>query len=696
VWLISSLFLFPNIIYEAFLQKRLVFDISVMKSSLPHEQPKSVQVGRQKQLSATSSKQAIAMQDYVSARFALFNTCSMAFQKTLARLADSFSEHCPDFTLSRASENGQEGNGDHHCASVPDTRVLVDVQNTLCQSAQWLMNGGFFLSQVTGLSELLLAIDRGVRAMVKPPKMLVSFLSSSRRSTTTSASHVSWHGHSSCARPMKRTYEAHISRHPVTGNKMINQYEILSELGSGQHGKVKLAYDTKRDQKVAIKIIKRQIKPYHLSNFSKCKADPLTEVAVLEEVQHPNVVTFFEFIDDPAYQKVFIVLEYLENRSILWRKKGLPEILCIERMRWAIEKAGRAIDLSNFIGQGRKLLRAAQDRRRHCSLTTELVESVDEIDMSTPFFCLENGVVGSFNEEPRFVSNISGPLSLPFALGDGSDAKSTVSTPESVHDIVHPGCVDDLCADFTFEQCSTKDFGHVFFDDGCFSDIDEISYVPCLTLAEVRCAFSDLVEGLEYLHSRGIIHRDLKPENILVTGNGQHKISDFSVAFMKRSKYHSEQAPNITDEIRFSGVNGVAETVGTPAFMAPELCYTDDDFVDTIGSVPEITDKIDVWSLGVTLYGLIFGRLPFISGNEYSLFRKIVYEEVFIPRKRLVSVEHRHSSDSKMNTRSVEDLSYEDIDEDLFDLLQHLLRKNPNERIILKEVKSHPWLHRRL
>ena len=169
---------------------------------------------------------------------------------------------------------------------------------------------------------------------------------------------------------------------------MINQYEILSELGRGQHGKVMLAYDTKTDQKVAIKIIKRQIKSYHLSNFSKCKANPLTEVAILEEVQHPNVITFFEFIDDSAYQKVFIILEYLENRSILWRKKGLPEILCIERMRWAIEKAGRAIDLSNFIDQGRKLIRAAQDRRRHCSLTTELIESGGEVDMSNPLLLL--------------------------------------------------------------------------------------------------------------------------------------------------------------------------------------------------------------------------------------------------------------------------------------------------------------------
>ena len=163
VWLDSSLCLISNVIYETFLQKRLVFDFSVKKSSSPHEQPKSVQVGRQKQLPATSSKQGIAV----------FNTCSQGFQKTLARFADSVSEHCREFTLSRASKNGQEINGDHHCKSVTDSRVLIDIRNTLCQSAQWPMNGGFFLSQVAGFSEPPLTIDRGVRAIVKPPAILM-------------------------------------------------------------------------------------------------------------------------------------------------------------------------------------------------------------------------------------------------------------------------------------------------------------------------------------------------------------------------------------------------------------------------------------------------------------------------------------------------------------------------------------------
>jgi hypothetical protein len=102
-----------------------------------------------------------------------------------------------------------------------------------------------------------------------------------------------------------------------------------------------------------------------------------------------------------------------------------------------------------------------------------------------------------------------------------------------------------------------------------------------------------------------------------------------------------------------------------------------------------ITSAIDVWALGVTLFCFIYGRLPFMADNEFSLFKCIAEEDLVIPKRRIRPIEPKQNPNHRV---SLEEYETEPVDEDLRDLIKRLLTKNPVKRILLKEVKRHPWV----
>src|SRR5262249_45978339 len=127
--------------------------------------------------------------------------------------------------------------------------------------------------------------------------------------------------------------------------------------------------------------------------------------------------------------------------------------------------------------------------------------------------------------------------------------------------------------------------------------------------------FIEVCEGVQHAHQKAIIHRDLKPSNILVSladGNAQPKIIDFGIA---KAIGH-----RLTERTLFTEVGSV---IGTPEYMSPEQADLTGQDVDT---------RTDVYSLGVILYELLTGSLPFASGE----LRSSSYEEL---RRMLREVE---------------------------------------------------------
>ncbi|KAL9107619.1 MAG: hypothetical protein Q9227_007522 [Pyrenula ochraceoflavens] len=161
---------------------------------------------------------------------------------------------------------------------------------------------------------------------------------------------------------------------------------------------------------------------------------------------------------------------------------------------------------------------------------------------------------------------------------------------------------------------------------------------------ECRCWFRDLILGIEYLHAQGVVHRDIKPDNCLLTEDDVLKIVDFGV-----SEMFAKDSEMVT-----------AKSAGSPAFLPPELCVVKHGDVSGKAS--------DIWSMGVTLYCLRYGRIPFEKSGIFELYESIKTDDL--------------------------DMANEE-DEDFRELIYRILEKDPKKRITMAEIREHAWVTRR-
>jgi calcium/calmodulin-dependent protein kinase kinase 2 len=151
-----------------------------------------------------------------------------------------------------------------------------------------------------------------------------------------------------------------------------------------------------------------------------------------------------------------------------------------------------------------------------------------------------------------------------------------------------------------------------------------------------RCWFRDLILGIEYLHAHGIVHRDIKPDNCLLTEENVLKVVDFGV-----SEMFEKDSAMMT-----------AKSAGSPAFLPPELC---------VAKHGDISGKsADIWSMGVTLFCLKYGRIPFERSAILELYEAIRSQEVSLEAEQ---------------------------DQDFRDLMSQILEKDPCRRIKMAELR---------
>jgi tetratricopeptide (TPR) repeat protein/predicted Ser/Thr protein kinase len=130
-----------------------------------------------------------------------------------------------------------------------------------------------------------------------------------------------------------------------------------------------------------------------------------------------------------------------------------------------------------------------------------------------------------------------------------------------------------------------------------------------LDLEIVMEILENICRATDYAHSQGVVHRDLKPANVLVTSDMIPKLTDFGLA---KSADH------------VSVLTKTGAVVGTPYYLSPEQAS---------GQSRDVDHRADVYALGVMMYEMITGRLPFTGKTSVELFRKIIHEDPIPPIK---------------------------------------------------------------
>lgn len=182
----------------------------------------------------------------------------------------------------------------------------------------------------------------------------------------------------------------------------------------------------------------------------------------------------------------------------------------------------------------------------------------------------------------------------PHISTNEDERKRFIREAKAVAALNHP----NICTIYEIDESEDQTFLRMEYVDGMsLKDKLELEQIEIQEALELAIQIS---QGLQEAHEKGIVHRDIKSDNIMITPKSQAKIMDFGLARLVNQTQFTQQGT----------------TLGTISYMSPE---------QTQGSA--VDHRTDIWALGVVLYEMISGQLPFKGDYEQAIMYSIMNED---------------------------------------------------------------------
>lgn len=224
---------------------------------------------------------------------------------------------------------------------------------------------------------------------------------------------------------------------------------------------------------------------------------------------------------------------------------------------------------------------------------------------------------------------------------DQKEAEFMTREMEIMRSVHHPNIVNTLDV---FDSPTHLHIVLEYMKGGELFDV--IAEAGSFSEAQAAQVTRDVIKGVQYLHMLGIVHRDIKPENVLCASKNWPlvvKLADFGLAEYSEDGQINEQQQTM---------------IGTPGYVAPEVVKRE-----------QYGQPVDMWAVGVLLYIMLSGKMPFYGRDDAACLRMIASGKYSLPDREWAGISPMAVS-----------------------LVKGLLQLNPNKRLTANAALHHPWL----